>query len=170
MAAPDASFPLSTPESIVLDGANSVTGAPRQHFPDAPLSLGLAAVVLIATFVALRTRWARVVVPVLLLVAAVPGLSAVLFLRADAPGRRAPLTALVRVGVNDLQRVARWPDQAVRVTRDDDDVLFPLARYAWPSRPVALDGGVEVELRGSSLMTACRHDAVVGRTVCGVGR
>ena len=38
-------FTLSTHESIVIDGANSVGGAPRQHFPDATLSLALGAVV-----------------------------------------------------------------------------------------------------------------------------
>ena len=41
MADHDDRFPLSTPEAIVLDGANSVSGAPRAHFPEAAFSLSL---------------------------------------------------------------------------------------------------------------------------------
>lgn len=152
----------------MLDGANSVTGAPRKHFPEAAPGLGLSAVALVVTVVVLRTRWARVALPALMLLAAVPGAVEVLGRRADAPGRRASLATLVRVGLSDLEQVASWPATPVKVVRDDDDVLFPLARYAWPSRP-AVDGGVEVELRGSALTTACRRDALTGRTVCGVG-
>lgn len=153
----------------MLDGANSVTGAPRQHFPDATFGFAVGAVALVATFLLLRTRWARVAVPVVLLLGALPGAVEVLLRRADAPASRASLAARVQVSVEDLERLAKWPDQPVSVVRDDDDVLFPLARYAWPSRP-EVDGGVQVELRGGVLTTACRFDVVAERTVCGVGR
>jgi hypothetical protein len=166
--APDAPPSLTTPESIVLDGANSVAGAPRLHFPDATVGLVAGAVVLVVTLVSLRVRRAKVVLPVVLLLAALPGAVHVLVRRADAPGQRATLATRVVVGVEDLARVAPWPDAMVRVVRDDDDVLFPLARYAWPSRP-AVDAGVEVELRGGLLTTACRRDATTGHVVCGVG-
>ncbi|MBL8918040.1 MAG: hypothetical protein JNJ54_04195 [Myxococcaceae bacterium] len=169
MPAPELQPRLTTPEAIVLDGANSVTGAPRKQFPEAGAGPGLSLVALVVTVALLRTRRARVVLPALLLLAAVPGAFEVLVRRADAPGRRASLATLVRVGLSDLEQVASWPSAPVKVVRDDDDVLFPLARYAWPSRPDGVDGGVEVELRGNVLTTACRGDALAGRTVCGVG-
>ncbi|MBL8936810.1 MAG: hypothetical protein JNM69_19780 [Archangium sp.] len=169
MADHDDRFPLSTPEAIVLDGANSVSGAPRAHFPEAAFSLSLAAVALLVTVVAVRTKRAALVVPVVLGLAALPGLFALVVQRADAPMNRAALTALVKVGVNDLKAQAAWPQAAVQVVRDDDDVLFPLARYAWPSRPT-VDGGVALELRGSALITACHHEAMGGHVVCGAGR
>lgn len=165
----DARFPLSTPEAIVLDGANSVSGAPRAHFPEAALSWSVAGLALLVTVVAVRTKRAALVVPVLLGLAGLPGLYTLAVRRADAPMNRAALTALVKVGVNDLKAQATWPQTSLQVARDDDDVLFPLARYAWPSRP-AVDAGVTVELRGSVLMTACHHDATTNHVVCGVGR
>lgn len=164
----DARFPLSTPEAIMLDGANSVTGAPRAHFPEAAWSLSVAGLALLVTVVAVRTRRAALVVPVVLGLAAIPGVYALMVQRADAPMNRAGLTALVQVGVQDLKAQAAWPQAPMQVVRDDDDVLFPLARYAWPSRP-AVDGGVAFELRGSTLITACHHDAVTDHVVCGVG-
>ena len=164
----DARFPLSTPEAIVLDGANSVSGAPRAHFPEAALSLSLAGLALLVTVVAVRTKRAALVVPVMLGLAALPGLYAVAVQRADAPTKRAALTALVKVGVNDLKNQAAWPQASMQVVRDDDDVLFPLARYAWPSRPT-VDGGVAIELRGSALMTACHRDVTSNHVVCGIG-
>jgi hypothetical protein len=164
----DARFPLSTPEAIMLDGANSVSGAPRAHFPDAALSLSFAGLALLVTVVAVRTKRAALVVPVMLGLAAAPGLYSLAVQRADAPMNRAALTALVKVGVNDLKAQASWPQASLQVVRDDDDVLFPLARYAWPSRP-AVDGGVAIELRGSTLITACHRDATTDHVVCGVG-
>lgn len=153
----------------MLDGANSVSGAPRAHFPEAALSLSVAGLALLVTVVAVRTKRAALVVPALLGLAALPGLFALVVRRADAPMNRAALTALVKVGVNDLKAQAAWPQASLQVVRDDDDVLFPLARYAWPSRG-AVDGGVELELRGSALITACHHEAASGHVVCGVGR
>jgi hypothetical protein len=54
------------------------------------------------------------------------------------------------------------------VVREDDDVLFPVGRYVLPSRP-PVDAGVLLELRGPSLVTACRTDEGNGHRVCGSG-
>jgi hypothetical protein len=157
-------FTLSTNESIVIDGANSVGGAPRQHFPDAPLSLGLGAVIFLASLVGLRTKRFRPALLAALLVASGPGGIAVLVLRADAPMQRRALTDAVTASLTDVQRVAPWPQQQAQVVLDDGDVLFPLGRYAWPNRP---DAGVEVELRGSVLQSNCARDDASGHVVCG---
>ena len=56
-----------------------------------------------------------------------------------------------------------WPEP-VAVVRDDDDVLFPLGRYAIPTR-TALDAGVHtIELRGTRLSVTCRGYAPI---ICG---
>jgi len=157
-------FTLSTNESIVIDGANSVGGAPRQHFPDATLSLVLGAVVLVASLAVLRTTRFRPALLAALLVASIPGGLAVFVLRADAPVQRRALTDAVTTSLADVQRVAPWPEHQARVVLDDGDVLFPLGRYAWPNRP---DAGLEVELRGNVLRTNCARDGASGHVVCG---
>ncbi|MDP3505301.1 MAG: hypothetical protein Q8S33_33490 [Myxococcales bacterium] len=157
-------FTLSTHESIVIDGANSVGGAPRQHFPDAALSLALGAVVFLASLIVLRTKRFRPALLAALLFASVPGGIAVFALRADAPVQRRGLAEAVTSSLADVQRVAPWPQQPAQVVLDDGDVLFPLGRYAWPNRP---DAGVEVELRGSVLRSNCARDEASGHVVCG---
>jgi hypothetical protein len=164
----DEGAPLCTAESVLLDGANSATGAPRAHFPSAPLALGLSAVAVVAAVVLLR-RQAFKALSAALVLAAVPGALAVLGWRADAPLRRPALAAAVREELELLKRSAPWPDGGVVVLREDDDVLFPLARYAMPSRPVPAAPAVQLELRGAVLRSACVDDAASGHRVCGVG-
>jgi hypothetical protein len=157
-------FTLSTNESIVIDGANSVGGAPRLHFPHATPALVLCTCILIASLVVLRMKRFRLAVLAGLVLAAIPGGFAVLALRADAPALRGELADHVTTSLSDLRRVAPWPQHQARVVFDDGDVLFPLGRYAWPNRP---DGGVEVELRGSALQSRCARDEHSGHVVCG---
>lgn len=156
--------PFSTAESVLLDGANSVGGAPRAGFPAA--SLGLAVVLGAAALTVLlrRTSRSRVGLLGLLLAGALPG-GWQLATRADGPTRREPLAVMVTVALEDLASLDGG-EAGLRITREDDDVLFPLGRYLWPARPPA-DGGLALELRGPSLTSACHREGEV--VVCGVG-
>jgi hypothetical protein len=155
--------PLSTPESIVIDGANGVTREAREHFPSAGLSLGVSVVVLLVAAVVLR-RGPRWLVLVVLGLAALPGLVHVLALRADAPAGRGAVAGTIAGNLADLQARAPWP--GVTLVREDDDVMFPLTRYAVPGR-ARVDGGVELETRGAKLGEPCRVEGA--RVICGAG-
>lgn len=149
---------------MLLDGANSVSGQSRAAFPAAPLSTALALVAFAAALVLLR-RGRRRAVALVLLAALAPGAVWVLALRADAPHRRGELARSVASAVARVQRAAPWPGAPVEVAHEDDDVLFPIGRYALPSRPPAPAAG-QLELRGTSLSFDCVAGA--GRTtVCG---
>lgn len=165
-AAPSSLSTLSTNESIVIDGANSVGGAPRQQFPQGNASLVAALLVFVAALLVARSKRLRPGLVVALLVGGLPGGVVVWALRADAPLARPALARAVTDALDDLRRVAPWPAQPARVVRDDGDVLFPLARYAWPSRP---DAGVVVDLRGAPLSSRCVLNEAAGRFICGAG-
>jgi hypothetical protein len=165
LAAPDDTFALARAESILLDGANSVSGQPRQGFPGASLSSGVAVVMLVAALVLLRRRRPRWLLAVLLLAAAVPGAVCVLTLRGDAPHRRGALAATLTTTLARVEQAAPWPGPPVQVVHEDDDVLFPLGRYALPARPPPSTPATQLELRGGVLDVAC---ATAGeRVVCG---
>lgn len=166
MAAPDDTFALARAESILLDGANSVSGQSRQGFPSAGLSSGFAVGAFLVAVLLLRSRRPRWWLAVVLLAAAAPGAVCVLALRGDAPVRRGMLAARLEATLQNIEAVAPWPGAAVEVVHEDDDVLFPLGRYALPTRPKVTGPATQLELRGSALDVSC---AVVGeRTVCGV--
>ncbi len=143
----------------MLDGANAVTGAPRAHFPDALLSGGIAAIAFIAALFLWRKRpawiWA------LLAMAALPGLWVVVAVRADGPVQRLALASTIEGTLSELQ--SHTPN--ARIVREDDDVLFPLTRYAAPTRHGRT--GPELEVRGSALKAQCREE--LGRVICGAG-
>ncbi|MBL8955155.1 MAG: hypothetical protein JNK82_30540 [Myxococcaceae bacterium] len=157
-------FPLGSPEAIVLDGANGVGGAPRRGFPDAGLSSALAIAALAVAVVLLRRS--RPAVAVALLLAAVPGAICVLVLRADAPLKRPALAREVSEAIEDVHTAAPWPETAVAVVAEDDDVLFPVGRYAIPARPPPAAGAVRLELRGDGLDVECTTDAGTAVVVC----
>ncbi len=152
---------LATPEAVLLDGANGVTNAPRQHFPDATLMLAIAATAAVAT------RWRRkpALVAALLLGASIPGFVHVLALRGDAPLERPRAAAVIRTTLSELQARAPWPRTPVRVVHEEDDVLFPLGRYAVPGRLEPLGPAVELELGLGPLGTTCVEQPP--RVVCG---
>jgi hypothetical protein len=154
---PDAEVPtpLATAESILIDGANGMTSAPRAHFPHAGWALGLALGV--ALIVRLVKR--PLILLGLLVVGSTPGFVHLLVLRADAPSKRWQLAGAIRTTLDDLQRAAPWPHGQVSVVREDDSV-FPLGRYALPSRGA---GAIEVELRDGE--GVCRVEAT--RVICG---
>ncbi|MFZ5441274.1 MAG: hypothetical protein ACOZQL_14800 [Myxococcota bacterium] len=155
---------LSTPESIVIDGANGVRRDAREHFPHGAAALGVGVVVVVAAAVLWRRlpRWAMAVA---LGVAALPGLAHVLVLRADAPASRPALATTIASTLEDLQRQAPWP--RVKLVREDDDVLFPLTRYAVPGRAPPVGEAIELETRGARLGVPCRSEGA--RVVCGAG-
>jgi hypothetical protein len=166
----------ASPAQILLDGANGVGLDPREHFPAAATSLPLAAFALVVAIVVVRTRLRRPLFTAALLAFAVPGLVLVLAQRGDAPAARPALASQVRQAVEQLSDEVRWPRTRARVVREDDDVLFPVGRYALPGRAAAaagVDGGLEqlelLELRGSSLTAGCRTEADNGHRVCGAG-
>lgn len=153
---------LVSPETIVIDGANGVTQAPRQHFPHAAAEFGVAVLVVLVAL-ALR-RFAARWVPLLLVALAVPGFLHVFVWRGDAPARRGELSREVREAMAEFARVAPWPSARVNVVYEEDDVLFPLLRYARPTREV-FDGGTSLEVVGTNLQMTCVEQP--GRIVCG---
>lgn len=153
---------LVSPEAIVIDGANGVTQAPRQHFPDAMVEGGVAVFAVLVALV-LR-RFAARAVPLVLVALAVPGFLHVFVWRGDAPGKRGELSREVSETMVEFARVAPWPAARVNVVYEEDDVLFPLLRYARPTREAA-DGGVALEVIGTNLQMTCVEKP--GRIVCG---
>jgi hypothetical protein len=145
---------LVTAESIVIDGANGVTGAPRAGFPHSTLGIGFAVLALAVTVLFVRRRWPTWVLLAVMVGASVPGLTHVVIDRDDAVFKRAGLADRISQSLADLQQTAPWPRVTVNVERDDGDVLSPLARYAWPTRTT--DGGLHLELRGTALGTGCK--------------
>jgi hypothetical protein len=167
VAPPADSFAFARAEAILLDGANSVSGQPRAQFPARVGSSTLAVVVLVLALAWLRRRRPAWLLPALALLAAVPGAVCVSALRGDAPLRRSDTAAALVATLSTLQREAPWPGTPVAIDHEDDDVLFPLGRYAWPSRPPVERPAVRLELRGGALNVACVRDASHAQVVCG---
>ncbi len=163
----DDSLSLSTPESVVLDGANGVLAEPRQHFPHAPLFSVIAVVALVGAFLWLRPGARRLGLFAALLLAAVPGSVVVVALRADAPLRRDALAEQLDDTLDEVQAHAPWPGPPVAVVKEEDDVLFPLGRYALPARPSGVTPAVELELLGHRLDVTCRRGVPARHVVCG---
>lgn len=157
MVDPEQPAALATSESIVLDGANGVTPAPRHHFPQATVWLVLG--LLVAAAVKGLLRGKASVIALLSLGFALPGLLHVCLLRADAPFRRAAMGDAIEATLADMQAKAPWPRHSVKVVSEADDVLFPLARYAIPSRPPADEGAIELKILGGPLGQLCREEA-----------
>ena len=155
---------LETAEAIVLDGANGVTGAPRAQFPHGPEMFGVAIVVAWGLWALQRRRLGRGAAIVMIL-AAVPGLFQVLHTRADSPSRRSEMAAAIQVTLSDLQTRVPWPKVRPRIVREEDDVLFPLGRYALPERLSTKLGPEELELLHGPLGKPCVQEGL--RTVCG---
>lgn len=155
MADSEVTTTLSTGQSILIDGANGVTSAPRGHFPYGGVWIG------VAIFVALIVRVVKrpLVLLALLFAGALPGFLHVLVLRADAPLKRGGLAASIKATLDDVQHHVPWPQSQVSVVREDDS-LFPVGRYALPSRN---SGPLELELRDGE--GVCRQ--VEQRVICG---
>lgn len=166
MAPPADSFALARAEAILLDGANSVSGQPRAGFSAAVASSAVAVVAGIVVFAWLRGRRPRWLLAALAVVAAAPGAWCVLALRGDAPLKRPAMAARIESSLGTLERQAPWPATPVAIVHEDDDVLFPLGRYAWPSRPALHAPSARIELRGASLDVECAPDLARGTVVC----
>lgn len=167
MAPPAGSFALARAEAILLDGANSVSGQPRAGFPSAVTSSAVAVVTVLVVFAWLRDRRPRWLLAATAILAALPGAWCVVALRADAPLARPAMAARVETTLATLEAVAPWPGAPVAIVHEDDDVLFPLGRYAWPTRPAVTAPSTRLELRGGSLDVQCAPDQVRGTVVCG---
>lgn len=155
-----ASQTLATTEALVIDGTNGVTRASREGFPEAPLSLGLAGAALVLTVFVVRRapKW----LPLILFAPAAFGLGHVFVARGDAPAHRRQIAAPIAKSLEALQTAAPWPIVPISIVREDDDVTFPLSRYAVPTRP-PVDGGVQLSVQGASLPLGCQPSgAVVG--------
>ena len=154
-AGTEPSLVLASGQSILIDGANGVTSAPREHFPFGGVWLGLA--VLVALIVRVVKR--PLVLLALLIAGSLPGFVHLLVLRGDAPLKRWGLAGGIAATLDDLQRQVPWPQTQVSVVREDD-ALFPLGRYALPSRTT---GPLELELREGE--GTCRR--AEPRVICG---
>lgn len=146
---------LSTTEALVIDGANGVTRAPRLGFPDAGWQLALGVVVLLAALVVGRTRLGsrRAVLAAVLLAGAGLGLVHVAVLRADAPLARWQAASPIVDSMESLARVTPWP-APIAFSREDDDVTFPLTRYAAPTRAAGTPA-VTLDVRGTTFPVTC---------------
>ncbi len=143
----------------MIDGANGVSRASRESFPLAGWSLAVTAVAIVA-FLGLRRRWGRLALGGLLLVGGVAGSIQVLALRADAPLARPGAARPVAESVEALRAAVPWPSP-IEVRHEDDDVTFPLGRYAVPTRARSAPLGLEV--RGTKLPLDCRSDEALTR-------
>lgn len=143
---------LATTEALVIDGANGVTRASREGFPEATLSLGLFGAALIIAIVLVRRapKW----LPVILFAPAALGLFHVFVARGDAPASRGATAAPIKSSIEAIQAAAPWPIVPITVVRDEDDVTFPLSRYAVPVRPPSTIG-VQLGVMGSALPLRC---------------
>ena len=188
---------LATSDGILLDGANSVCGASRDHFPHHIRDAGLAFMALVALVFAGRvvafgraaryqdksreicssrpsgaaTSRALVLAPLLLAAGAVPGLWALLQLRADAPSERVHLANALRTALGPLLASGASPLRPAHLARNDDGPFAPLFFYAHPVHTTHIVGSADTQqsiaVYGGSLQFACtsRDD---GRTlVCG---
>lgn len=156
---------LDTTESIVLDGANGVTRAPRAQFPLGGELLVLALVAGVALRFS-RVGHRRTLLGLSMALAAIPGWIHVLGKRADAPVRRFATAGRVEHTLSDLKQRLDWPRRSWKMVHEEDDVLFPLGRYALPSRPASSGLSRNVELWHGPLGEACREEAFT--VVCGV--
>ncbi len=78
------------------------------------------------------------------------------------------MATIIEAQVDDFKTQLPWPTSPVFFVREEDDVLFPLGRYAWPSRPKPQGNPVqEVELGWGPFGQRCRQRE--GRTFCGAG-
>ncbi len=118
-------------------------------------------VALVAAVVVRFVKRPHLVLP-LLAIGAIPGLY-VLWVRADAPLKRGASAEAISTTLGSMQALVPWPQSQVSVVREND-VLFPLARYALPSRGT---GPMELELRDGPLGPTCRSEGQ--RVVCGAG-
>jgi len=161
---------LPTTDTILLDGANSVCGAPRARFPDAAphLVLALGAVV---TFGALYRRRATSAVALGLALAAVPGTMALLTRRADAPTKREATATEVRTALGALLAPGESPRAPVYLTRNDDGSYAPLFFYAHPVHrqpPDRMPRDVHpIAVHGGLFETGCIRNPLTNAIVCG---
>jgi hypothetical protein len=163
---------LGDTDAILLDGANSVCGASRQHFPSAARDGALA--VAGALLVAATLRKGRTeLLAFALVVAAAPGLLAVMGARADAPGRRAETAADLTEALDPLMADPAPPSTQVRLARNDDGPYAPLFFYAHPRHTLPGDGdaGTQeiVEVREGPLRHGCDRKLDTKALVCGEG-
>jgi hypothetical protein len=163
---------LDTSDAILLDGANSVCGASREHFPNVWRDGALALAVAIA-LVVLRRRQLREVLALVLVAAALPGLRAILEARADAPAQRPWLAADVHDALGPLLESSSSPATPARLVRNDDGPFAPLFFYAHPVHTLPGDGDVNdqelVDVREGPLRYGCDRDLATKALVCGKG-
>jgi hypothetical protein len=163
---------LTEVDAVLLDGANAVCGASREHFPSSLRDGGLGLVGLVLLTLALR-RGRRELVALALLVGAAPGLLAVLATRADAPAHRDATAAELRDALEPLTEDHASPSTHARLARNDDGPFAPLFFYAHPRHTLPSDGdaGTQeiVEVREGPLRHGCDRDLGTKALVCGAG-
>ncbi len=156
--------PLTTTESLLIHGANGVAGRSSAHFTW--VAAGLLALLLSTRLISMTRLSNRIRCSALgltLVFAAIPGLVHVLWLRGDAPLLRPHTAQTIHSTLDALQRLAPWPEP-IAVTHEDDDVMFPLARYAVPTRSPAHGDARQLETYGATLLQGCRTEGL--KTIC----
>jgi hypothetical protein len=159
---------LTTTEAVVVDGTNGVCHGTRMDAGQ-PLDAGALGVVLLALvslswFVGRGASRPRAIAFVATLVlAALPGATSLLFVRADRP-RNVRRAGREVAAVHDAVRAFATEHGCAEVVLDDCAACAPIVRLALVDR--RCDAPAPIELRADSIESGCAEED--GRLVCGI--
>src|SRR5580704_2391713 len=171
-ASVDPSCP-STPQQVLVHGANAVCGVPAPHYARddrSTTALALSAVLAVAFAYALMHRQGlspRRIAVLLLAAAAIaaPGLRAVWMDRADAPMHASETSKKVVALVDQMDTFASARNECLQEVRNDCEECQPLVRFVLPVHTACAHPRGRIELRRNALATGC---VVLGDTLeCG---
>ena len=152
----------STPEQLLVTGANSVCGVPavaaHDHRSEAALALS-GSLALAFGFVLVRRRGlspARVAMLLLAATAiAAPGLRAVWMDRADAPLRSDSSSKEIATLVNEMDAFASARHECLEAVHNDCLECQPLVRFVLPVHTSCAHPQGRIELRRNALSSGC---------------
>lgn len=153
---------LGTPESVVIDGANSICGASRRGRTPSLAEWGISVAFLIGIAALVHFRRGRKatiqrLAMGLLGVAslgACSGYWALTFERADAPGRRAGLAAAVARILGPVEAFARARSHCV-ATRNECVECEPILRFVTPRRQACPRELGKIDLGRDAMSSGC---------------
>jgi hypothetical protein len=162
---PDPSCP-STPEQLLLTGANAVCGVPAPRNAIATSTFRTEAALGLSVALGLAFAWALVqrrgLSPTrlgILLVAAIliatPGLRAVWLERGDAPLHADASAKKVATLVGEIDAFASARDDCLQEVRNDCLACQPLMRFALPVHTSCAHPRGRIELRPDALSSGC---------------
>jgi hypothetical protein len=163
---PDPACP-STPEQVLVDGANAVCGVRGVHEAardqvnrKSGVALGLSVTLAVAFAYALVHRRGlspRRIAVLLLAAAAIaaPGLRAVWIDRADAPLNAAVTAKRVATLVDEMDAFAAARNECLQEVHNDCEACQPLVRFVLPTHAACAHPRGRIDLRPNALDTGC---------------